>query len=79
MGHASLEPGGSDSLGLNESLCGDSWTIESVFECARWHQGVQQSGGSCALILVSFWLDLAHREDGRFLVCVSQAGMRLLV
>ena len=62
-------------------LFGDSWTRESVFECARCHQGVQQSGGSCALILVSFWLDLAHREDaeGRFLVCVSQAVMRLLI
>ena len=58
---------------------GDSWTRDSVFECARWYLGVQQSGGSCALILISFWLDLAHREDGRFLVCVSQAGMRLLI
>ena len=26
VGHASLEPGGSDSLGLNESLCGVVWT-----------------------------------------------------
>ena len=25
MGHASLEPGGSDSLGLSESLCGVVW------------------------------------------------------
>ena len=25
MGHASLEPGGSDSLGLNESSCGVVW------------------------------------------------------
>ena len=25
MGHVSLEPGGSDSLGLNESLCGVVW------------------------------------------------------
>ena len=25
LGHASLEPGGSDSLGLNESLCGVVW------------------------------------------------------
>ena len=25
VGHASLEPGGSDSLGLNESLCGVVW------------------------------------------------------
>ena len=33
------------------------------------------------LDLISFWLDLAHREDaeGRFHVCVSQAGMRLSV
>ena len=28
----------------------------------------------------SFWLDLAEEvEEGRFLVCVSQAGMRLPV
>ena len=65
------KPGGSDSLGLNESfvvLSGDGWTRESVFEC-------------CVLISVSYWLDLAHRQDaeGRFLVCVSQAGMRLPV
>ena len=59
-------------------LSGDGCTRGSVFECGRCQQGVQQSGGSCVLILVSFWLDLAHREDaeGRFLVCVSQAGMR---
>ena len=33
-------------------------------------QGVRHSGGTCVLILVSFWLDLAHIEDacGRFLV-----------
>ena len=62
-------------------LSGDGWTRESAFECGRCHQGVRQSGGSCALVLVSFWLDLVHREDaeGRFLVCVSQAGMRLPV
>ena len=62
-------------------LSGDGWTRESVSECGRCHQGVRQSGGSCALILVSFWLGLVHREDaeGRFLVCVSQAGMRLSV
>ena len=76
--------GGSDSLGLNESfvvLSGDGWTRESVCECGRCHQAVRQSGGSCALILVCFWLDLVHREDaeGHFLVCVSQAGMRLPV
>ena len=60
-------------------LSGDGWTGGSVVECGRCHQGVQQSEGSCVLILASFWLDLAHREDaeGRFLVCVSQAGMRL--
>ena len=74
--------GGSDSLGLNESfvvLSGDGWTRESVCECGRCHKGVRHSGGSYALILVSFWLDIAHREEGRFLVCVSQAGMRLPV
>ena len=44
-------------------------------------KGVQQSGVCCVLIQVSFWLDLAHIEDeeDRFLVCVSQAGMRLPV
>ena len=35
----------------------------SVFEYGRCHEGVQQSEGSCVFILVSFWLDLAHRED----------------
>ena len=63
--------GGSDSLGLNESfvvLSGDDWTRLSVCECGRCHQGVRQSGGSCALILVSFWLDLAHIEDADWVV-----------
>ena len=62
-------------------LSGDGWTRESVFECGRCHQGVRQSAGSCVLILVTFWLDLAHREDaeGRFIVCVSQAGIKLPV
>ena len=62
-------------------VSGDGWNRESVFECGRCHQGVRQSGGSCVLILVSFCLDLAHREDAecRFLVCVSQAGMSLPV
>ena len=59
-------------------LSGDGWTRESVFECGRCHQGVQQSGGSCVLILVYFWLDLARIEEaeGHFLVWFSQAGMR---
>ena len=62
-------------------LSGDGWTRESVFECGRCHQGVRQSGGSCVLILASFWLDLAHIEgaEGPFLVLVFQAGMRLPV
>ena len=38
-------------------LSGDGWTRESVFECGRCHQGVQQNGGSCVLILASFWLE----------------------
>ena len=56
-------------------LSGDGWTRESVFECGRCHQEFRQSGGSCVLILASFWLDLAHIVDaeGRFLVSVSQA------
>ena len=64
--HASLEPGGSDSLGLNESLYGVVWrrlTKGPIFECGRCRQGVQRSEGSCVLIVVSFWLDLVHRED----------------
>ena len=64
-------------------LYGYGWTRESVC-CVR---ALPSSGLtewrklSCVLILVSFWLDLSHREDaeGRFLVCVSQAGMRLPV
>ena len=38
VGHATLEPGGSDYLGLNESLYSVIW---SVFECRRSRQGVQ--------------------------------------
>ena len=51
-------------------LSGDGWTIDSVFEYGRCHQEVRQSGGSCVLIVASFWLDLAHIEDaeGRFIV-----------
>ena len=66
-----------DSLGLTESLC----CLEMAGQCERCHQGVRRSGGSCVLILVSFRLDLAPREDaeGRFLVCGYQAGMRLPV
>ena len=43
-------------------LSGDGWTRGSVFEYGRCHQGDQQSGGSCFLICVSSWLDLAHME-----------------
>ena len=53
-------------------LSGDGWTRDSVFECGRCHQEVRQNGGSCVLILASFWLDLAHKiiedAEGRFLV-----------
>ena len=37
--------------------------------------------GSCVLVLVYFWLDLAHREDAEnnFIFSVSQAGTRLPV
>ena len=41
----------------------DGWISGSVFECGRCHQWVQQSGGSSVLIRVSFWLDLAHKEE----------------
>ena len=34
VGHASLEPGGSDSLGLNESLCGVVFNIYT--QVSRW-------------------------------------------
>ena len=62
-------------------LSGYGWTGVSVFECGLCHQWVRYSGGSCVFILVSFRLDRADREDaeGRFLVCVSQDGMRLPV
>ena len=46
-------------------LSGDGWTrLErvSLRVRGRCHEGIQQSGGSCVLILVSFWLDLAHIE-----------------
>ena len=52
VGHASLVPGDSDSLGPNESLCGVvwCWIRWAVFECGCCHQGLQQSGGSCVMI-----------------------------
>ena len=37
VGHASLEPGGSDSLGLNESLCGVVWRwLDQRFSLRVW-------------------------------------------
>ena len=62
-------------------LSGDGWTKGPIFECGRCRQGVQRSEGSGVLNLVSFCQDLVHREDAEvfFLVCVSQAGMRLPV
>ena len=64
-------------------LSEDGWTREAVFECGCCHQGIQQSEGSCVLIPISYWLVLAQREredaEGRSLVCVSEAGMRLPV
>ena len=75
VGHASLEPGGSDSLGLNESLCGVFWRWLNKSSSLRVRalpssagaaiKGFDRVGGSCVLILVSFWLDLAHREGQR--------------
>ena len=73
--HASLEPGGSDSLGWRRAcvvLSGYGRTRQSVFECGCCHQWVQQSGGRCVLIWVSFWMDLAHRmQRVVFLFCFS--------
>ena len=58
MDHDSLEPRGSDSLGL----FGVVWTIGSVFECGRCHKGVQQSGAGNASFrttgIVQDWVDL---------------------
>ena len=58
VGHrASLEPGCSDSVGLHESSCGVVWiwldqrvSIRVRGEQPYW---VQQSGGSCVLVLSS--------------------------
>ena len=77
----SLEAGGSDSLGLNESLCGVVWRWLDQRVSLRVRalpSRVRQSGGSCVLMLASFWLDLADIVDaeGHFLVSFSQAGMR---
>ena len=71
--------GGSDSLGLNESLWCCLEMAGPERQCARAGaatKGFDRAGE--AVLLVSFWLDLVHREDaeGRFLVCVYQAGMR---
>ena len=61
VGYASLEPGCSDSSGLNESLCGVVWRWRDQrfslrVRALRCHKGFQRSGGSCVLISVSFWL-----------------------
>ena len=73
VGHVSLEPGGSDSLGLNESLCGVVWRwLDQRVSLRVW---ALPSRGSTewmpgVLIFASFWLDLARIEnaEGRFLV-----------
>ena len=73
MGHASLEPGGSDSLGLKEISCGVVWIWLDQRVSLRVR--VLPSRGSTewsVLILVSFWLDLAHREDAEGRVLMKQ-------
>ena len=73
VGHVSLEPGGSDSLGLNESLCGVVWRWldqrVSLRVRALPSRGSTEWRKLC-LDVASFWPDLARIEDveGRFLV-----------
>ena len=58
MDHDSLEPRGSDSLGL----FGVVWNIGSVFECGRCHKGFQQGEAGNASFrttgIVQDWVDL---------------------
>ena len=65
MGHVSLEPGCSDSLGLNESLCGVVWRwldqIVSLRVRALPSRGSTEWRKLC-LDFICFWLDLARIE-----------------
>ena len=82
MGHASLEPGGRDSLGLKESLYGDVWRwldqIVSLRVRALPSRGSTEWRNLCLDLSIFLAGSCSYREDaeGRFLVCVSQAGMR---
>ena len=59
MDHDSLEPRGSDSLGL----FGVVWTIGSVFERGRCHKGVQQNGaGNASFRTTGIVQDYRHRS-----------------
>ena len=83
--HASLEPGGSDSLRLNDSLCAVVWRWldqrVSLRELALPSRGSTEWRKLCLDLSVFLAGSSSYREEaeGRFLVCVSQAGMRLPV
>ena len=85
MGHASLEPGGSDSLGLKESFCGVVWIGLDQRVSLRMRALPSRASAEWRKLHIDLSLSLAgscsYREDaeGRFLVCVSRAGMGLPV
>ena len=85
MGHASLEPGGSVSLGLKESLCGVVWILLNQRVSLRVRALLSRGSTEWRKLCLDSSLLLAgscsYREDaeGRSLVCVSQAEMRLPV
>ena len=85
LDHASLEHGGSASLGLKESLCVVVWRWldqrVSIRVRALLSRGPTEWRKLCLDLSVFLAGSCSYREDaeGRFLVCVSEAGMRVPV
>ena len=85
LDHASLEPGGSVSLRLKESLCVVVWRWLDKRVSLRVRALPSRSSTEWRKLFLDLSPFLAgscsYREDaeGRFLVCVSQAGMGLPV
>ena len=91
LDHASLEPGGSVSLTLEGSLCVVVWiwldqrvSLRIDMSLRVWvlpSRGSTEWRKTCLDLSLFLAGSCSYREDadGRFLVCVSEAGMRLPV